>query len=479
MSQGSTDLEPNQSSSPPPSEGGAIARYFKFADLQTNLRTEIIAGGTTFVTMAYILVVNPAILSNAIFLQESGDLFGELVIATAISAAIATVLMGLLSNYPFALAPGMGLNAFFAFSVVLGLGIDWRLALAAVLVEGIIFILLTLSNIRSQIITAIPECLKRATAAGIGLFIAYIGLSGNPAPPPEGGYGAGIIVANEATITSLGNLGNPYTLMAIAGLLITCAFVARRIKGALLLGILATAILGWILGLVPPPAGLVAVPQLPVDLIGQAFVGFSQLNGGNFANFVAITFVFLFVDLFDTVGTLTGVGIQAGMINERGELPNANRALMADAIGTSAGAMLGTSTVTTYIESAAGVSEGGRSGFTAIVVAILFALSIFFIPLFSAIPAFATAAALVIVGVLMAGNVSGINWSDPAESIPSFLTILIMPLSYSIAEGLAVGFITYPLVKAFQGKAHEISVTVWLLAAVFVLRFVLLALNWA
>ncbi|GAB4386590.1 MAG: NCS2 family permease [Elainellaceae cyanobacterium] len=474
---GSTELEPNPSPELPPPEDGAIARYFKFAELGTNLRTEILAGITTFVTMAYILVVNPAILSNAIFLQESGDLFGELVIATAISSAIATVIMGLLANYPFALAPGMGLNAFFAFSVVLGLGIDWRLALAAVLVEGIIFIILSVLSVRNLIITAIPECLKRATAVGIGLFIAYIGLSGNPAAPPEGGYGAGIIVANEATKTGLGDLGNPVTLMAIVGILLTSAFVARRIKGALLWGILATAVLGWILGITPWPTGIVGLPQFPVDLIGQAFVGFGGLTASNFANFLAVMFVFLFVDMFDTVGTLTGVGIQANMINDRGELPKATQAFLADAVGTTAGALLGTSTVTSYIESAAGVSEGGRSGFTAIVTAALFVLSIFFIPLISGIPAFATTATLVIVGVLMAGNVVGINWRDPAESIPCFLTILLMPLTYSIAEGLAVGFITYPLLKAFQGKGHEVGVAVWVLAAIFVFRFVLLGLG--
>jgi AGZA family xanthine/uracil permease-like MFS transporter len=475
MSRGSTQVEPNPSpGSPPPASDGAIDRYFKFAELGTNLRTEVIAGITTFVTMAYILVVNPNILSNAIFLQQPNDLFGELVIATAISSAIATILMGLLANYPFALAPGMGLNAFFAFSVVIGLGINWRTALAAVLVEGVIFIGLTLSSVRSKIITSIPECLKRATAVGIGLFIAYIGLSGDPATG-----GAGIIVANDSTKTALGSLAQPQTLMALVGLLITAALIARRIKGALLLGILATAILGWILGIAAPPQGIVALPQLPVDLVGQAFVGFSQLNGNNLANFLAIMFVFLFVDLFDTVGTLTGVGLQAGMINDRGELPKATEAFMADAIGTTAGAILGTSTVTTYIESAAGVSEGGRSGFTAIVAAGLFILSIFFIPLFSAIPGFATAATLVIVGVLMTGNVVGIHWSDPAESIPCFLTILLMPLTYSIAEGLAIGFITYPLIKSFQGKAQEVSLGVWILAAVFVLRFILLAMNGA
>lgn len=477
MNSGSTGFEPLSppNSAPDPQPGGnegAIARFFKFAELQTNFRTETLAGVTTFMTMAYILVVNPLILSNAIFLQRSGDLFGQLVVATAISSAIATVVMGLLANYPLALAPGMGLNAFFAFSVVLALKIDWRLALTAVFVEGLIFIALTLSNVRSEIIRAIPESLKRATAAGIGLFIAYIGLSGDPATG-----GAGIIVADEVTKTSLGSFAQPQTLMAIFGILLTSAFMARRVKGALLWGVLATALLGWILGVSPWPQGVVGLPQWPGDLLGQALVGFSQLNNANLSNFVIVTFTFLFVDLFDTVGTLSGVGIQAGMINERGELPKASEALMADAVGTTAGALLGTSTVTTYIESAAGVAEGGKSGFTAMIVAGLFLLSILFTPLLAAVPGFATTPALVIVGVLMAGNAIAINWSDPAESIPSFLTILIMPLSYSIAEGLAVGFITYPLIKSFQGKFHETSIAVWILAGVFVLRFVLMGLG--
>jgi AGZA family xanthine/uracil permease-like MFS transporter len=366
----------------------------------------------------------------------------------------------------------MGLNAFFAFSVVLALKIDWRVALSAVLIEGLIFIALTLSNIRSQIIKAIPECLKQATAAGIGLFIAYIGLAGDPKTG-----GAGIIVANPATKTALGNFAQPTTLVAIAGILITAAFVARRIKGALLWGILATALLGWILRIAPAPSGIVALPQWPGDLFGQAVLGLSQIGRTNIWDLVAVTFVFLFIDLFDTIGTLAGVGTQAGYIDENGELPRASEALMADAVGTTVGAILGTSTVTTYIESAAGVSEGGRTGFTAVVTAILFTLSIFFIPLLSAVPAFATAPALLIVGVLMAGNVRMIRWDDPAESIPSFLTILLMPLTYSIAEGLAIGFITYPLIKSFQGKAHEISLAVWILAGIFVLRFVLMAVR--
>ena len=451
---------------------GAIARFFEFGPLGTNLRIEVMAGVTTFITMAYILVVNPDILSNAIFLTESGDLFGELVVATGVSAAIATLIMGIAAKYPIALAPGMGLNAFFAFSVVLGLGIDWQVALAAVFIEGLIFIGLTLTNLRAAIIAAIPECLKRATAAGIGLFIAYIALAGNP----ELG-GAGIIVASEATKTTLGNLGQPQTLMALFGILVTAAFVARRLKGALLWGILATALGGWILGITPWPQGIVGLPLWPGNLLGQALTGLGQLGVVGVANFAVVVFVFFFVDLFDTIGTLSGIGIQAGFIQEDGQLPKANQALMADAIGTTAGAVLGTSTVTSYIESAAGITEGGKSGFTAVVAAGCFLLSIFFIPFLSAIPGYATAPALLMVGVLMMGSITSIRWSDPAEAVPCFLTILLMPLTFSIAEGLAVGFIAYPLMKTFQGKTHEVNWLIWVLSAVFVLRFVLLGLG--
>ncbi len=462
----------NASAEPPLTGSNAIARYFGFAALGTTLRLEVVAGVTTFITMAYILVVNPDILSNAIFITESGDLFGELVVATAISAAIATLIMGLVAKYPIALAPGMGLNAFFAFSVVLGLGIAWPVALAAVFLEGLVFIGLTLTNLRAAIIKAIPEGLKRATAAGIGLFIAYIALTGDP----DVG-GAGIIVASPATKTTLGNLARPETVMALLGILATAAFLARRLTGALLWGILSTAVLGWILGITPWPQGIVGIPAWPGNLVGQAFVGLGQIGAVGVANFLAVVFVFLFVDLFDTIGTLSGIGIQAGYIQEDGELPRANQALMADAIGTTAGALLGTSTVTSYIESASGITEGGRSGFTSVVAAGCFLLSIFFIPLLSAIPGYATAPALVMVGVLMMGNVRDIEWADPAEAIPCFLTILLMPLTFSIAEGLAVGFIAYPLLKLFQGKTYQISWITWALAVVFLLRFVLLALK--
>ncbi|WP_442957390.1 NCS2 family permease [Phormidium sp. CCY1219] len=462
---------------PTPPSGGegflaSVARFFKFSEHHTTFRTEILAGVTTFMTMAYILAVNPAILSDAIFLQEAGDLFSELAIATALSAAIGTAIMALSANYPFALAPGMGLNAFFTFSVVIGLGIEWRIALAAVFIEGMIFIGLSLSKIRSQIIRALPECIKQATAAGIGLFLAYIALAGDPAVG-----GAGLIVADPVTKTALGNLNQPPTLMAIAGIVITSALVARRITGALLWGILATAVLGWILGIAAPPTAIVAWPAFPTDLVGQAIAGLSQITRTNLWEFFAVVFVFLFVDLFDTIGTLAGVAIQAGYIKENGELPRANQALMADAIATTVGAFFGTSTVTTYIESAAGVAEGGRTGFTSAIVAFLFLFSLLFIPLLQAIPAFATAPALVIVGVLMAGNVRRIRWDDPAESIPSFLTLLIIPLSNSIAEGLAVGLMTYPAIKAFQGKARETTATQWILAAIFLLRFIYMALN--
>ncbi|WP_413166682.1 NCS2 family permease [Capilliphycus salinus ALCB114379] len=459
---------------PPPNRGreNAIARYFHFEKFNTNFRTETLAGVTTFMTMAYILAVNPIILSDAIYINQSGDLFPQLVVATGISAAIGTLIMALLANYPFAQAPGMGLNAFFAYTVVLRLGIDWKLALSSVLIEGLIFIGLTLSNIRRQIITAIPMSLKSATAAGIGLFIAYIGLGSNL----DAG-GAGIIVANEVTKTAFGSLKEPQTLVAIAGIFITSAFMVRRIKGALLWGILATAILGWILGVTPPPQGLFQIPPFPKELFGEAFLGLVNLNANNFLDFVAVTFVFLFVDLFDTVGTLTGVAMKAGYIDENGELPRANQALMADAIATTSGAILGTSSVTTYIESAAGVSEGGRTGFTSVITAILLGLSILFIPLLQAIPAYATTPTLVIVGVLMLSNIAQINWQDLTEAIPAFLTLFTIPLTFSIAEGLSIGFISYPLLKAFQGKSREVSPATWILAGVFVLRFVFMTVR--
>ncbi|MEM6252779.1 MAG: NCS2 family permease [Cyanobacteria bacterium P01_D01_bin.156] len=451
--------------SQPSGLAGSIAKFFHFDALGTDLSTELLAGATTFVTMAYILIVNPAILSEAIFLNESGDLFSELVMATGVSAAIATLIMGLYAKLPFALAPGMGINAFFAFSVVLGMGVDWRIALAAVFIEGIIFIILTLTNVRSKIVAAIPDAVKHATTAGIGLFIAYIALKG-----------AGIIAASEATFTTLGDLRSPQAAMTLLGLGITAFLFARRVTGALLWGILGTALLAWVFGVAPWPEGIVALPTAPTHLFGQAFVGLGELFKLNFLQMVSIIFVFLFVDLFDTIGTLTGLGAKAGYINSDGKFPGVEKAFMADAVGTTAGSILGTSTVTTYIESASGISEGGRSGFTAVVAAVLFFLgSILLIPLFSGIPAFATAPALIMVGVLMMSGARSIDWDDPAAAIAAFLTIIMMPLSYSIAEGLAMGLIAYPLVKAFQGKANETTIGMWILAAIFILRYIFVA----
>jgi AGZA family xanthine/uracil permease-like MFS transporter len=310
----------------------------------------------------------------------------------------------------------MGLNAYFAFSVVLGEGIPWQTALAAVLVEGIIFIILTVTNVRTLVIAAIPQCIKSATTAGIGAFIAYIALQSG-----------GIITNSDATLTTIGNFAAPQTGLAIIGLFLTAALIARRIKGALLWGIIGTALLTWIAGIAPWPEAWIGFPEIPSHLLGQAWVGLTQISPDAIGELLTVLFVFLFVDFFDTVGTVTGLGVRTGYIQENGEFPGVNRALMADAVGTVAGALFGTSTVTSYIESASGVAEGGRSGFTAVVTGTLFLLSIFFIPLLSGIPAVATAPALIIVGVLMVGTVRQIEWDDPAEAIPSFLTIILSP----------------------------------------------------
>ncbi|MGL5944403.1 MAG: NCS2 family permease [Waterburya sp.] len=449
-----------------------IANYFQFDYYQTNFRTEIIAGITTFMTMAYILVVNPLILSDAIFLNEPKDLFTELVVATAVSSAVGTLIMALLAKYPFALAPGMGINAFFAYSVVLGLNINWRLALACVFVEGLVFIALTISDIRRHLITAVPNTIKIATTVGIGIFLAYIGLGG----ATETG-GAGLIVADEVTKTAFGTFRQPQTIMAVFGIFLTAFFMIRRIKGALLWGILGTAILGWVFGVAAAPQGIVSIPAFPQDIFGVAITGLTELNASNLIDFIAVLLVFLFVDIFDTIGTLSGVGTQAGYIDENGELPRANLALSADAIATTTGAIFGTSSVTTFVESAAGVAEGGRTGFTAVIVAGLFFVSLIFTPIFEAIPAFATAPALTIVGVLMMMSIVNIQWQDLTEAIPAFLTIFFIPFGFSIAAGLSAGLIAYPVLKTFKGQAREVPLVTWILAAVFVARFVFMTIR--
>ena len=449
-----------------------IARYFEFNYYRTNFRTEVFAGLTTFMTMAYILVVNPLIISDAIFLQESGDLFSELVVATGIAAAIGSLIMGLYGRYPFVQASGMGTNAFFTYSVVLGLGIDWQTALAAVLIEGLIFIALTLTDIRRHLIAAVPNAIKTATTVGIGLFVAYIGL----ASATDTG-GAGLIVANEVTKTAFGSFREPATLLATFGIFLTAFMMIRRIKGAILWGIVGTSLLGWALGVANAPKGIIDIPEFPSHLFGQAIIGLSGINSSNVIDFLAVLLVFLFVDIFDTIGTLAGISTQAGYIDENGELPRANKALTADAVATTTGAILGTSTVTTFIESASGVAEGGRTGLTAVVAAVMFLVALLFVPIFEAIPAFATAPALTIVGVLMMTSVKNIEWEDLTEAIPAFATIFFIPFGFSIAEGLSAGLILYPFTKLVSGRAQEVPLVTWILAAVFIFRFIFTTLR--
>jgi adenine/guanine/hypoxanthine permease len=450
----------------------SVARFFQFEQLGTSYRTEILAGVTTFITLAYTLVVTPSILSNAIFLQQPGDLFDELVVATAIVSAFSTFLMSFWTNYPFALAPGMGLNSLFAFSVVIDLKLDWRLALMAAFLQGLLFMWLCVSGWRDRLVNAIPLSLKHAIVAGIGLFMAYIALSGDPAAPS---LGAGIIVASEATKTTLGSLASPVTLLAVFGLLLTAVLMVRQVKGGMLWGILATAGLGWLFGVAPAPQGLLAMPHFPVHLFGQALTGFQYFTPSQTGNLIAAMFILLFVTLFDSIGALMGLGQQVGRLNADGALPRSSQSLMAIGAGTTIGSLLGISPVAPYLESAAGISEGGRSGFSSIIVSVLLLVSVLFIPLLSAVPAFATAPVLILVGVLMVGgSVRSINWNDHAEAVPAFLMIVMMPLTFSLADGIAIGFITYPLLKAFQGKASTIDRTLLALAFLSVLFLVLM-----
>lgn len=443
--------------------------------LKTTYQTEILAGFTTFITMAYTLVVTPRILSQAIFLQNPGDLFDELVVGTAVVSAIATAVMSLLTNYPFALAPGMGLNSLFTFSVVLELKLDWHLGLTAVLVQGILFIVLSMSSIRDRLINVVPASLKQATVVGIGLFMAYIAMSGDPEPPT---LGAGLIVASPTTTTAFGSLSHPVTLLAVFGLLLTAGLMVRQVKGGILWGILVTSLLGWVCRIAPIPQGLIAVPHFPIHLFGQALVGFQYFTPDQTFNLIAAIFILLFVTLFDSIGALVGLGQQAGKLDSTGQLSHSSQSLLAIAIGTTLAAILGISPVAPYLESAAGISEGGRSGVSALVVSALFLVSLLFLPLLAAIPAFATAPVLILVGGLMFGaSIRAINWNDLCEAIPAFLMILVMPATFSLANGLAIGLITYPLMKLFQGKTSEISPILVFLALVSVLFLVLMTVQ--
>ncbi len=433
-----------------------IASFFRFDELNTNWRAETTGGLTTFMTMAYIVVVNPGILSEAM----GEALFGELLFATCASAAIGTLLMAVLANYPFALAPGMGLNAFFTYTIVLGMGVDWRIALAVVLASGLLFLLLTLLRVREAIITAVPESLKRATAAGIGLFIAFIGLKN-----------AGIIVDDPATLVSLGDVRSWPVGLTLVGLFGIGVMLARGFRGAILLGVASVALLAMIVGVAPWPSGVVSLPVWPANLFGEAVINLPLTLDSAFLHLV---FAFLFVDLFDSMGTLVGLSERSGFLDAKGRLPRANRALLADSCGTVIGSVLGSSTVTTYIESATGISSGARSGFASLVVAVLFLGALFLTPLVSSIPAFATAPALVVTGVLMMASAARVDWSDASEGVPVFLTLIAIPLTFSIADGLAVGFVAYPIIKRLSGRGNEVHPLVDVLALVFIARYVIL-----
>lgn len=446
----------------------SITQFFKFSELETNFRTEILAGITTFVTMSSILVVNPAILSGAIFLNQPGDLLGQLLIATALASALSSILMACVANYPFALAPAMGPNAYLAFSVVLGLQMNWRLALSTVLLQSILMLILIATNLHTKIIRAIPASFKFATVVGIGLFVAYLGLAASPQPPT---LGAGIIVPDAATITGLGSLRQPPTLMAIFGLLLTAVLMARSIKGAMLWGILITSVLGWLFGIAPSPQGIFALPTLPIDLFGQSMVGFRYLNAEQVWNVIAATLTLLFVSLFGFVGTLTGLGQQLNSLDQKGNLPRFTQALSAGSLAGVVSSLVGMPPSITYLESAAGIAEGGRSGFTSIVVAVLMLGAGFFVPVVAAIPMFAIVPALVLVGVMMMRGVRGINWDDPAEALSSFLIILMMPLTFSLAKALAIGFVVYPIIRAAQGKYQDVTWVMYVLAIAAVLYF--------
>ncbi|HXN65303.1 MAG TPA: NCS2 family permease [Candidatus Acidoferrales bacterium] len=429
-----------------------LERWFKFAENGTNARQELLGGLTTFMTMSYIIVVNPRILA------EAGMPIDGVLFATCVSAAVATLVMGLWANYPIALAPGMSLNAYFTYSVVIGRGVPWPTALGIVFLSGALFLLLTLTGVREQIVNGIPDCLKYSTAAGIGLFIAFVGLRN-----------AKMVVAQQATFVGLGSFSDQQVQLAAFGLILTAILMARNVKGAIALGIVATALAGMLRGASQWPTQILSLPHpastfLKLDLAGALRLGLVEL-----------IFAFFFVDLFDNVGTLVGVCEQGGSLRE-GKLPRAGRALLADAVGTMFGAATGTSTVTSYIESASGVAAGARTGFGNLLIAALFLAAIFFSPLVNVIPAYAAAPALILVGALMCKAVVHVKWDDFSEAFPAFLTIIATPLTFSVATGLSLGLISYTLVKVGAGKHREVSPLIWVLTALFVLRYVYLAI---
>lgn len=451
-----------------------IEKLFKLKENHTDVKTEIIGGITTFMTMAYILAVNPSMLSAA------GMDATAVLMATCLASFIGTAVMALMANYPFALAPGMGLNAYFAFTVCGSYGYDWRVALLAVFAEGIVFIILSLTNVREAIFNAIPSGLKKGVSAGIGLFIAFVGLQG-----------AHVIVNSDSTLTTYVSFASEFhtlgicALLAIIGTLLTAVLYTLNVKGSILIGIIVT----WIFGMICQALGIYVVdvengfyslyPTFAItnfsaisETFGQCFMG--DFSNVSIANFIVVLFAFLFVDMFDTIGTLVGVATKADMLDKDEKLPNIKQALLADAIATSAGAVLGTSTTTTFVESSAGVGAGARTGLASIVTGFLFLIAIFFAPIFTAIPSFATAPALIFVGFLMVSSIIKVDFNDLSEAIPAYLCMLAMPLAYSISEGIAIGVISYVAISVCCGKAKKVTPLMYVLALLFICKYIFL-----
>jgi AGZA family xanthine/uracil permease-like MFS transporter len=433
--------------------GGIIERYFQLEKHGTTVRTEVIAGTTTFLAMAYIVFVNQFYLGDIAGMDK-----GAVFVATALAAAIGTMVMGVWAKLPIAQAPGMGLNAFFAFTVVLGLGIPWQTALAGTMVSGLVFLVLALTGVRKLVIDAIPMQLKLAVGAGIGLFIAFIGLKAS-----------GIVVDSPATSVTLGDLKAPTTMLAIFGIVVTAMLLTRGVRAAVFYGILLTSIAGMAFGLIPVPSGIIAAPPSLAPTFGVAF---GELSNVFTPTMLVVVFTMLFVDFFDTAGTLIAVTKQADLLTPEGEIPGGNRPLVSDAIATIAGAALGTSTTTSYIESSAGVGAGGRTGLTSVVTSALFVVTLFFSPILGAVTAQVTAAALIVVGLMMAKPLSEIAWEEWEYGIPAFIVILTMPLTYSIANGIALGLVLFPLLAVVRGKAKSVSPTMYVLGLLFLAYFI-------
>lgn len=425
-----------------------INRFFKIPQADSSIRVELLAGLTTFLAMSYIVFVNPSILS------ETGMDWGAVFVATCIASAFGCILMGVVANYPIALAPGMGLNAYFTYTVCLGMGVPWQVALAAVCVSGIVFVIFSLTGVRKAIIDGIPQSLKFAIVAGIGLFLTLIGMKS-----------AGIVVDNPATLVALGDIKSPSVLLSLLGFFVIVALDHFRIRGAIIISILVLTVLSIIFGLSEFKGIVGEIPAIAPTLMQMDFKSLFT------AELLSVIFVFFLVDLFDSTGTMIGVAHRAGLLDKQGNLPHLNKALLADSTAIVAGSALGTSSVTAYVESAAGVAAGGKTGLTAIVVGLLFLAALWFSPLVASVPAFATAPALIFVGILMMKSCLEIDWNDLTEAAPAFFTITFMPFTYSIANGIAIGFISYAIVKALCGKAKEVSIMAWIIAALWVIKF--------